>query len=315
MFPINWISQAAGRIAPHIQRTSVTLDAVRGWYFKWENQQVTGSFKVRGALNKVLALEPWEQALGLVTASAGNHGQGLAFAGRLVGAPVKVFVSDTAVEKKIRAMRALGAEVELVPGGYEQAEAAGIRHAALEGKTWVSAYNDAHVISGQGTVGLELAAELELDETFSVILPASGGGLAAGVAAALSALPRRPRVVAAQPQASAFLYALYNGGTQAGVVESPTLADGLTGAVESGSLTIPMVRQYLDDFYLVDEQALIRAVAFAWTEYGQVIEPSAAVGLAVLMEGRVPAPAVVVISGGNIEPARHAQLVAEGAQR
>lgn len=312
MFPIDWISQAAARIAPHIKRTPVTFDAAHGWYLKWENQQVTGSFKARGALNKVLTLESWEQAQGIVTASAGNHGQGVAFAGKLVGAPVKVFVSEHAVEKKVAAMRALGAEVVQVPGGYEQAEAAGIRYAAEHGRTWVSAYNDPQVIAGQGTLGLELAGQVPLDGSFSVILPASGGGLAAGVGAALNGLPNRPLRVAAQPEASAFLYALYNGGTQAGVIESATLADGLTGAVESGSLTIPLVRQYIDKFVLVREAALARAVAFAWSEYGQMIEGSAAVSLAVVMEGLVALPALVVISGGNIDPQLHAKIVAGG---
>ncbi len=310
MFPLDLLPLAASRIAPHIKRTPVTFDETRQIHLKWENQQVTGSFKARGALNKVLSLTKDEQQKGIVTASAGNHGQGVALAGKLVGAPVKVFASDHAVEKKVNAMRALGAEVELVPGGYELAEATAIRYAAEHGKTWVSAYNDAQVIAGQGTVGLEIAEQVDLSEAMSVVIPASGGGLAAGIGAALNGLSKRPKLVAAQPEASAFLYTLFNGGAQQGVIESPTLADGLSGAVEDGSLTIPLVRQYIQQFVLVSEDEIAHAIAFAWRAYGQVIEGSAAVALAAVLGGKAALPAVVVISGGNIQPELHAEILA-----
>jgi threonine dehydratase len=223
---------------------------------------------------------------------------------------VKVFVSDQAVEKKVKAMRALGAEVEFVPGGYELAEATALKYAGEHGLTWVSPYNDPQVIAGQGTVGLEIAEQIALGPQMSVVAPAGGGGLVAGLGAALSGLAQRPRLVAAQPEASVFLYALFNGGKQEDVVETPTLADGLTGAVEAGSLTIPLARQYIQQFALVSEAEIAHAIAFAWRRYGQVIEASAAVGLAAVLSGKVPAPAVVIISGGNIQPALHAEILA-----
>lgn len=310
MFPLDLLPLAAARLAPHIQCTPVTFDATRQIYLKWENQQVTGSFKARGALNKVLSLTRDEQQRGLVTASAGNHGQGVALAGQLVGAPVKVFVSDHAVEKKVKAMRALGAEVEFVPGGYELAEATALKYAAEHGLTWVSPYNDPQVIAGQGTIGLEIAEQINLGPQMSVVVPAGGGGLVAGLGAALSGLARRPRLVAAQPEASAFLYTLFNGGQQADVVETPTLADGLTGAVEAGSLTIPLARQYIQQFVLVSEEEIAHAIAFAWRMYGQVLEGAAAAALAAVLSGKVPAQAVVIISGGNIQPELHAAILA-----
>jgi threonine dehydratase len=153
LFPIEWISQAEERIAPHIRVTPLTYDADRGIYFKWENQQLTGSFKARGAFNKVLSLEAWEQQSGIVAASAGNHGQGVALAGKLVGAPVTVFASQNASPLKIDKMRALGADVHLVPGGYKQAETEGIRYAAENNKIWVSPYNDAQASNGLDTRG------------------------------------------------------------------------------------------------------------------------------------------------------------------
>jgi threonine dehydratase len=139
LIPSEWIDEAALRIAPHIRRTLLTNDAELNLYLKWENQQVTGSFKPRGAFNVVLSLEAWELDAGLVTASAGNHGQGVALAGKAVGARVTVFASDHAVPAKISAMQALGADVRLVEGGYELAEATAIAYACENKQTWVSA--------------------------------------------------------------------------------------------------------------------------------------------------------------------------------
>jgi len=160
MIPYEWLEQADSRITPFIQRTPLTHDAARNLYIKWENRQVTGSFKARGAFNKVLLLEDWEREVGLVAASAGNHGQGLALAGQKVGAAVEIFVSENAVAAKVEAMRALGAVIHTIPGGYGEAEAVGKAHAEEQQKTWVSPYNDGQVIAGQGTLGLEILRAL-----------------------------------------------------------------------------------------------------------------------------------------------------------
>lgn len=323
MIPGEWIEQAALRIAPHIRRTLLTTvraantdgtpvrdgkDAELNLYLKWENQQVTGSFKARGALNKVLTLETWEQAAGLVTASAGNHGQGVALAGNLVGAPVIVFASAHAVPSKVEAMRALGADVRFVEGGYDLAEATAIEYARQHNQTWVSAYNDGQVIAGQGTIGLEIMEDMPPGLAFSVIVPVGGGGLLAGIGAALERFPSRPRLVGVNAEASAFMHALYQRGTQEGVPDLPTLADGLSGAVEADAITIPMVRKYADDFVTVSEEEIGRAVAFAWHKYRQKIEGSGAVGLAAVLSGKVQPPALVIVSGGNIQPEVHADL-------
>jgi threonine dehydratase len=308
MIPFEWLEQAALRIAPHIRRTLLTNDAELNLYLKWENQQATGSFKARGALNKVLSLAAWEQAAGLVTASAGNHGQGVALAGKLVGAPVMVFASDHAVPSKVEAMRALGAEVRFVPGGYELAEATAIRYAREHNQTWVSAYNDGQVIAGQGTVGLEIMADLPFVSNITIVAPVGGGGLLAGIGAALDGSAYRPRLVGVNAEASAFMHALYHHGNQEGVPDLPTLADGLSGAVEVGSLTIPLVRKYADDLVLVSEEEIARAIAFAWRKYCQKVEGSGAVGLAAVLAGKVKLPAAVVISGGNIQPEVHDEL-------
>ena len=308
MIPPEWLDQAAHRIAPHIRRTLFTNDAELNVYMKWENRQVTGSFKVRGALNKVVSLEPWERKAGLVTASAGNHGQGVALAAQLTGSSATVFASDHAVHSKVEAMRTLGAWVMPVAGGYDLAEKTAIRYAAEHKQTWVSAYNDAQVIAGQGTIGLEMMDNLTLSPAMTVVVPLGGGGLLAGIGAALDRCTKRPRLVGVSAASSAFMHALYHHGAQDGIQDLPTLADGLAGAVEEGSLTIPLVKRYADDVLLVDEEEIARAIAFAWHRYGEKLEGSGAVGLAAVLSGKVKSPAVVVLSGGNIQPEVHFEI-------
>jgi threonine dehydratase len=321
MIPSEWLDQADERIAPHIVRTPLTHDAARNLYIKWENRQKTGSFKARGALNKILALENWEREAGIVTASAGNHGQGVALAGQLTGARVTCFVSEHAVPVKVDAIRALGAEIVAVAGGYPEAESAGRKFAAEHQKTWVSPYNDEQVIAGQGTIGLEIMSALTSGASpvigrgeLTVLVPVSGGGLIAGIGAALTRLTPRPRLVGVQPETAPFMHGLFYRGTQDGIPDLPSLADGLTGVVESDSVTIPMVKQLVDEIILVSEEDIARAVAFAFYEYGETVEPSGAVTLAASLRGLAGSgPQVVVVSGGNIQPEVHARIVADYA--
>ena len=328
MIPYEWLEQAERRITPFIQRTPLTYDAARNLYIKWENHQVTGSFKARGAFNKILLLEDWERKIGIVAASAGNHGQGVALAGQKVGATVEVFVSDHAVSTKVEAMRALGADIHMVPGGYAEAEAAGKAYAEAQQKTWVSPYNDGQVIAGQGTIGLELlqaltsspspkmggeSSPLPLGEGVDVsawLVPVSGGGLLAGIGASLDGQAHRPRLIGVQAEAAPFMHALFYHGSQEGIPDLPSLADGLIGEVEPGSVTIPMVKQLGDELVLVSEEEIARAIAFAWYVYGEKLEGSGAVGLAAVISGKVKErPAVIVVSGGNVQPEIHTEIV------
>ena len=309
MIPYEWLEQADSRIAPFIHRTPLTHDAARNLYIKWENHQVTGSFKARGAFNKVLLLEDWERKAGIVAASAGNHGQGVALAGQKVGAVVEVFVSDHAVPAKVDAMRALGAIIHAVPGGYPEAEAAGKAYAEAQQKTWVSPYNDGQIIAGQGTIGLEILRELQANAP-AWLVPVRGGGLLAGIGASLASQTHRPRLIGVQAAAAPFMHSLFYHGTQDGIPDLPSLADGLTGEVEQGAVTIPMVKQLADEIVLVSEDEIARAIAFAWYVYGEKIEGSGAVGLAAVLSGKVEArPMVVVVSGGNVQPEVHAEIV------
>jgi threonine dehydratase len=310
MIPQSWLQDASEYLARHIIKTPLTYDAQEDVYLKWENQQATGSFKVRGALNKVSNLQKWEQEQGLVTASAGNHGQGVALAGKLVGAPVTVFVSEHAVPAKIEAMRNLGAEVRLVSGGYGEAEKAGLAYAKSKGATWISAYNDAQIIAGQATLGLEILKEKPELGNAAWIVPVGGGGLISGIGAALEASQAHAKLVGVQSEASPFMQALYQRGTQEGVMEFDSLADGLAGPVEEHSLTIPLVKKYVQDFILVSEDEIKQSIAYAWRQYGERIEGAAATALAAVHSGKISSrPALVIISGGNIQPEVHTKII------
>jgi threonine dehydratase len=207
-------------------------------------------------------------------------------------------------------MQALGANIVLIPGGYAEAEQAGIAYAQNNNVSWVSPYNDAQVIAGQGTLALEVLSQLPHLSHSTWLTPVGGGGLAAGIITVLASCQPRPRLVGVQSTASPFFHMLFHRGTQAGVAELPSLADGLSGPVEDGAVTIPILRAGLDDLILVNEEEIGQAVAFAWIKYNQRIEGSAAVSLAAVQSGKiVDRPVVLIISGGNIQTEVHEHLV------
>jgi threonine dehydratase len=234
----------------------------------------------------------------------------------MTGSRAIVYASEQAVPAKIQAMQDLGAEVRLVSGGYAEAEKAGLEFARSSGATWVSPYNDGQIIAGQGTLALEVLAQMPAAKDYTWLVPAGGGGLLAGIGVALKATGRqgRARLVGVQSTASPFLYQFYYSGTQAGVEELPSLADGLAGPVEDGSLTIPLIRKYCDEFVLVTEEEIRAAIRDAWERYGERVEGSAAAALAAALTGKAPArPAVVIVTGGNIQAELHQQII--GSER
>ncbi|HSQ26510.1 MAG TPA: threonine/serine dehydratase [Anaerolineales bacterium] len=317
MFPPSWFQSAAKNIYPYILQTPLTYDADLDLYLKWENQQITGSFKARGAFNKVLNLHEWERQRGLVTASAGNHGQGLALAGKTLNSPVTIFTSEHAARNKLDAMQALGATLITVKGGYAEAEIAGLSYAEENEATWVSPYNDGLVIAGQGTIGLEILQQAPEMSDSTWLVPVGGGGLISGVALAVKDNPdlrkkTAPFIIGVQSEASAFMHALFYQNTQKGVVEYPSLADGLEGAVENRSVTIHLVRRFVDEIILVDEEEIAKAIKFAWQKYHQKIEGSAAVTLAAVISGKITQrPVLAIITGGNIDLHLHQELISD----
>jgi len=311
MIPLSEIHAARARITPPILTTPVTYDPDLQVWLKWESRQITGSFKPRGALNKVLSLPPERRAAGRVAASAGNQGQGVALAGKQVGARVTVYASEHASPLKVANMHELGAEVMLLPGRYGEVEAQAILAARESGQTYVSPYNDPQVMAGAGTLGLEIWEQIPGLE--HVLIPAGGGGLLGGVGSALKQLDPAIRVIAVQNETSPYLYTDFHRGDMATVLEEDSLADGLSGAVEPGSATIPLMHEVTDEFLLVSEAEIARAIVYAWKRHAERIEGSGAVGLAAVVAGKVETEqvTVIVVSGGNIDGEVHARVLRE----
>jgi threonine dehydratase len=230
-------------------------------------------------------------------------------AGNLVGADVTIFASDHAVPTKIAAMRRLGARVCLVNGGYAQAEAEGIDHAKKSGMVWVSPYNDPWIIAGQASLVVEIIQSQADTRVCTWVVPVGGGGLISGIALALHEISPTTRIIGVQSTASPYFHAIFHQGTQASVVELPSLADGLAGAVEEGAITIQIVNNLVDDILLVSEDEIARAIIYAWATYHEKIEGSAAVVLAALITGKIASPTVSILSGGNISPELHQTLI------
>ncbi len=211
-------------------------------------------------------------------------------------------------------MQSLGALIYPVRGGYAEAEAAGRKYSKDQQKVFISPYNDGQVIAGQGTIGLEVARQLEGKETAGWVVPVGGGGLISAIGTLFAQQKQHVRLIGVQAAASAFAHGLFHRHTQEGVQDLPTLADGLSGAVEADSVTIPMMQQYVDDIVTVSEDEIARAVAFAWYVYHEKIEGSAAVGLAAVLGRKIEAqPSVLVLTGGNIQPEVHEQILEQYA--
>lgn len=303
MITAEWVIDAAKRIQPIIEQTPVTKVPQLDILCKWENYQKTGSFKLRGASNKVLSLEKSALKGGLVACSAGNHGQGVAFAAASRGSACMVFVPENTSASKIDAMRQFGADVRLVRGGYVEAEKQALAHAQTSGKTFISPYNDAQVIAGQGTIGPELVEQLGgLDGIRSLVVPVGGGGLISGIGVYLSNMKERPQLIGVQSETSPYAHRVYYSGTQTGVTETESIAEGLAGEIAHDSITIPLMRRFVDDIVLVSEEEIRSAIRYCWKKYGVRIEGSAAVGLAARLAGKIQLfPAALILTGGNIQ--------------
>jgi threonine dehydratase len=279
----NDVLAAAERIRPHLQPTP--LVGSDGFSLKLENLQPTGSFKIRGALAALTALEPGER---VVTASAGNHGLAVAWAAERLGFEATIVVAETASPAKIAGIRRFPATLVLHGTDYDDAERHGL---GLDGR-YVSPYNDRQVIAGAGTVGLELA------DAETVVVPIGGGGLASGVALASDA-----RVVGVVPEAFPAMRAALDAGRLVEIDGSETLADGLHGNIEPGSVTFEIVRARVADVVTVSEDEIAQAMRFLAFEHGLVVEGAGAAAVAAIRSGKVDGD-VAVVTGRNVAPAR-----------
>lgn len=312
MFPLHTFQEAHARIRAHITQTPCTLDAHTHLYFKWENHQPTHSFKVRGAINKILSMETIPPVL--ITGSAGNHGQAVAraahIARQITQTQAWVFVPEHTPNVKVNRMLELGAKVERVPGLFGDAEAKAIQTAREMGVPFISAYNDPDVIAGAGTIALEMLTEVPA--LARLLVPAGGGGLISGVGLAAKAVNPAVEVIGVLAEASPYLYHQFYYGHTRDVVESPTLTDGLAGAIEPGSITLDLITQACDVVVQVTEEEVAAAIAYMYRELGETVEGSGAVGLAAVLAGKIRTDDRVtgaVVSGGNIDPEKLAQVL------
>lgn len=275
-------------------------------YLKLESLQVTGSFKARGALNAVRALlerrRPGERPPRLVTASAGNHGRALAWAASLAGLPTVVFTRRGAPAAKLDPIRGLGADLRAVAETYEQTEGLAKRFAAETGARFVSPYSDPDLIAAIGTIALEIVGELPGVER--IVVPVGGGGLAAGIAAAVSLVRPDVEVVGVEVEASHPFTASLAAGRIVEVEVGPTIADGLAGNMDPDNLAFPIVSSLVGRISIVNDREIRRAIRGLVRHEHVVAEGAGAVGVAAVAEGRLPGAApttAVVVSGANID--------------
>ena len=269
---------------------------------KLENQQYTGSFKARGAMNKLIQLSQEEKTRGIVTASSGNHAQGLGFAGNILSVDSTIVVPANTPKVKRDAIELYGVELIVHGDEYMEAERFSRDLEARLGKTHISAYNDLDIIMGQGTVGLEIAEEMpDIDK---VLVPVGGGGLISGVGCALKAMDATTEVFGAQSVASPVMYESLRQGRIVDMDLEDSYAEGLHGGIEENSVTFELCRKYVDEIILVEEETILRAIRSALVEQHQVIEGAAAVGVAAILEDPEryhDEKVCIVISGGNVE--------------
>ncbi|SFB55911.1 threonine dehydratase [Amycolatopsis marina] len=275
-------------------------------FLKLESMQPTGSFKVRGAFN---AVSRTPEGVPIVTASAGNHGLGVAFAARELGRRATVVVSEKASPVKVAALRSSGAELVQVGHSFDDAETHALE-LAERGAHFVSPYNDPDVIVGQGTLGYEL--EHLLDEPLTVVCAVGGGGLIAGIALWASAHPN-VRVVGAEAERSPSVAASVRAGEVVRIEIGQTIADGISGNLEPGSVTVGMVDDLVNELVTVSEADLRAAIRHLATERGVVAEGAGAAGVAAVLAGAVPrrGRTVAVVSGRNIALPVLAEVLAD----
>jgi threonine dehydratase len=305
------ILSARYRIRGHVDRTplrrSAWLTSATGMpvALKLESIQRTGSFKIRGAFNALARLAAGTH---VITASAGNHGRAVAHAARALGMRVTVFAPADAPASKLEAIGGDGAELRL-ERTYDDAEAAARAWAAESGLPYLSPYNHADVIAGAGTIAFELFEDEPAPAT--IVVPVGGGGLISGIALAARALSPATRIVGVEAAASTAMAESVRAGTITEIDPQPTLADGLTGNLEPGSVTFEIVRRYVDDLVSVSEDELRRAITGLIAEEHLIVEAAGAAAVAALLAGRIPSAvsAIAVLTGANIDAARLRSLL------
>jgi len=271
-------------------------------YLKLENLQTTNSFKIRGALNKMLHLSAEEMKRGVVTASAGNHAQAVAIGAEKLNLSARIVIPRNTPKIKIDKIRKHHVELILHGDVYDEAEQKAIDLSRKDGLTYISPYNDRLVIAGQGTIGLEVHEDLPTVDT--VVVPVGGGGLISGIGVAVKSIEPSVQIIGVQSEASPVMYESLKAGKIVDVEMRESIADGLFGGIETGSMTFGIVQKYVDDLLLVKEETIRKAIFLLWDKEKQVVEGAGAAAIAPIIESKglfMGKEIVAVISGGNIE--------------
>ncbi len=301
------IEEARSRLAGVASLTpldySVTFSAITGntVYLKLENMQKTGSFKIRGAYNKIMSLNEEERLRGVIAASAGNHAQGVAYAAGRAGLRCTVVMPAGAPISKVMATRGYGADVILAEGGYDEAFQHAVELQAKSGATLVHSFNDPDIISGQGTIAMELLEQLP--EIEAILVPVGGGGLIAGIAFVLKKVKPGVRIIGVQAGGAPSMFLSFKEGALTGCRETCTFADGIA-IRQPGDITFSVIKEYVDEIVTVDDEEIASSVLMLLERSKLVVEGAGAVGLAALIHkktGLISAKTVVLLSGGNID--------------
>ena len=315
------IEGARDRIQGHVRRTfldhSPSLSEIAGHpvHLKLEHQQITGSFKLRGATNAVLSLDDAARARGIAAVSTGNHGRALAFAARSIGARAMICMSELVPQAKIDGIAAQGGEVRIIGKSQDEAQHEVDRLIMDQGMTTIPPFDNREVIAGQATLGLELLEDIR--DIATVLVQVSGGGLVSGVAAAIKAHRPETQIIGVTMERGAAMHTSLAKGKPVEVEELPTLADSLGGGIGlDNQLTFAMTQALVDDMVLLTEDEIALAIRHCYEKEGQIVEGAGAVGVAAILAGKVQAhgPLAVILSGGNIDLAVHKRLICGGSK-
>jgi threonine dehydratase len=310
------IKAASERLKDHVRHTPLLrgdkLDSILGCeaYLKPECLQVTGSFKIRGATNKILTLSEEERAKGIIASSSGNHAQGVAYAAQKLGIKATLVLPENAPSTKIEGTKALGAEVVLY--GFDSIERYKKLYEIMDekGYSMVHSFNDPMLISGQGTVGYEIMQDLKDVDT--IVVPLGGGGILAGVAVAAKETNPNVRVIGAEPASIPRYSESRKAGKPVIVPMQDTVADGLM-ITNTGDNTYPIIEEYVDEIVTVEDEFIYKALNEVSFKSKVVIEPSAAIGVAAAMSGKIKfkeeEKVCFVLTGGNIDPDKLVKFV------
>lgn len=311
---------ASRRIEGLVRRTplvhSAALSEIAGGdvYLKLENEQITGSFKLRGAVNTIASLPADVRARGIVASSAGNHGVGIAYAARHFNVQATIFVPRTAAQVKRDGIAAFGATLDATQPHYDAAMAAAMAFAEERGATFINPCFGNALIAGQGTVALEILSEIP--DLATLVVNVGGGGLLAGCASIVRPLSPRTRIAGAQSVRTAAMARSMAAGRVVDIEDEPTIAEGLAGQIDEAGLEIG--QHALDTIATVSEDEIGAAIAWLWREQSARVEGAGAAGTAALLGGALAplaTPAAIIVSGGNIDASRFEQLTGDESAR